>query len=89
MAWNQSGSERRWGLRQPAHGEVWLRAEGLQVDGRLLDRSGLGFRMAYASGELAIGQEVEYLIGEQQGRARVVWNHFTRRHWECGLLMVV
>ena len=93
MAWKQSANsdiwlDRRAGIRHPANGEVWLRADGHHVEGRLLDRSAAGFRVAYASGELASGQDVEFVIGNQHGRARVVWNRFTSRHWESGLLIL-
>jgi hypothetical protein len=81
--------ERRSAIRYPASGEVWLRPDGRNVEGRLLDRSATGFRVAYASGELEIGAEVDFVIGHQEGRARVVWNRFTRRHWESGLLILV
>lgn len=80
--------ERRAGLRHPASGAVWLRAGTQHVEGRLIDRSGTGFRVAYASGELSTGLEVDFIIGDQQGRARVAWNRFTRRHWESGLLIL-
>ena len=80
--------DRRAGIRHLASGEVWLRASGRHVEGRLVDRSTTGFRVAYASGELSTGLEVEFVIGDQEGRARVVWNRFTRRHWESGLLIM-
>ena len=93
MAWKQSANneawpERRAGIRYPAHGEVWLRADGQHVEGRLMDRSSTGFRVAYASGELSTGLEVEFVIGYQKGRARVVWNRFTSQHWESGLVIL-
>ena len=65
-----------------------MRADGRTLEGRLVDRSSTGFRVAYASGELATGCEVDFVIGDQEGRARVVWNRFTSRHWESGLLIL-
>ena len=95
MAWKQfdrsrerPGEERRGGIRHPAAGEVWLWMEGRQVEGRLIDRSGTGFRVAYASGELTTGQELKFAIGHRQGQARVVWNRFTSQHWESGLVIL-
>ena len=90
MVWKQfaNNHERRDGLRHPVNGAVWLRASGQDVQGQLIDRSSTGFRVAYASGELCTGLEVEFVIGDQQGRARVAWNRFTRRHWESGLLIL-
>ena len=95
MAWKQFDSsrerpseERRGGIRHPAAGEVWLWMDGRQVEGRLIDRSETGFRVAYASGELTTGQELKFAIGHQQGQARVVWNRFTSQHWESGLVIL-
>lgn len=93
MAWKQSTAkaatrERRAAIRQPATGAVWLRSTEGDVEGQLIDRSATGFRVAYASGELSTGLEVDFVIGQQQGRARVAWNRFTRRHWESGLLIL-
>ena len=93
MAWKQSASneawpERRAGIRHSAHGEVWLRAEGQHVEGRLMDRSSTGFRVAHASGELSTGLEMEFVTDHQEGRARVLWNRFTSRHWESGLVIL-
>ena len=96
MVWKQSedsapktkGAERRTAIRQPASGEVWLRADGGNIEGRLVDRSATGFRVAHGSSELKTGWEVHFTIGNQEGRARVVWNRFTRRHWESGLLIL-
>ncbi len=92
MAWKQSASnevpERRGGLRHAASAAVRLDAGDSQVEGQLIDRSATGFRIAYCSGELSTGLEVDFVIGDQQGRARVVWNRFTQRHWESGLLVL-
>lgn len=82
------GIDRRTAIRHPASGEVWLRTDGGDIHGRLVDRSLTGFRVAYASGELETGCEVDFVIGDQQGRARVVWNRFTSRHWESGLFIL-
>jgi hypothetical protein len=96
MVWKQSedsalevtGHERRQAIRYPASGAVWLRIGGRSLEGRLVDRSTTGFRVAYASGDLETGEEVDFVIGHQEGRARVVWNRFTSRHWESGLFIL-
>ena len=93
MAWKQSANNEKWperraGIRHPAHGDVWLRVEGQHVEGRLMDRSSTGFRVAHASGDFSTGLEVDFVIGNQEGRARVVWNRFTSRHWESGLMIL-
>ena len=91
MVWKEledQGSERRLAMRHPASGAVWMRVGGREVEGRLVDRGATGFRVAYASGELATGCEVEFMIGDQQGRALVAWNRFTSQHWESGLLIL-
>ena len=90
MGWNpsESNQDRRASFRHPATADVCLLVEGQLVEGRLIDRSATGFRLAYASGQLETGQEVEFVIGHQTGRARVAWNRFTHQHWESGLLIV-
>ena len=95
MAWKQSANsherpvgDRRGGIRHPASGQVWLWPDGQHVEGRLLDQSATGFRVAYASGELTTGQDLSFAIGHRQGRARVVWNRFTSQHWESGLVIL-
>lgn len=91
MAWNPSANrqDRRASPRYPAAADVVLRAEGLVIEARLIDRSATGFRVAYATGELETGQEVEFAFDNHTGRARVAWNRFTNHHWESGLLIVL
>lgn len=91
MVWNPSENshDRRSGFRYPATDHVSLRANGLLLEGRLIDRSATGFRIAYASGELETGQVVEFVLGNHSGHARVAWNRFTNHHWESGLLIIL
>ncbi|MBY0508327.1 MAG: PilZ domain-containing protein [Bryobacteraceae bacterium] len=75
-------------MRHAAAGQVRLWVDGQPIEGRLLDCSETGFRLASASGELATGVDVDFVIGSRTGRARVVWNRFTSKHWESGLLIL-
>jgi PilZ domain len=77
--------------RRPADGEVRVRLENPhrhEVQGRLVDVSLSGFRMAHAYAALEAGQIVEFSHIEAAGRARVVWNRIADARVETGFLVV-
>ena len=59
-----------------------------QVEGRLVDLSTGGFRMAHSSSDLLRGQVVEFSHAEAKGSARVVWNRILENRIETGFLIL-
>jgi PilZ domain len=77
--------------RRPVEGEVRVRFENPQVreiQGRLVDLSSSGFRMAHEYAALEAGQVVEFAHIEARGRARVVWNRIADARVETGFVVV-
>lgn len=86
-----SGRERRREERRPASGLVrisFLDPAPHQVEGRLLDVSGSGFRALHSSSDLRLGQTVEFESRYASGRARVVWNRITPEGTESGFYVL-
>jgi hypothetical protein len=85
-----SGDHRRE-LRRAADGPVTVRF-GYQriseVQGRLVDVSESGFRMAHECITLETGQTVEFSHTEASGNARVVWNRIVDQTVETGFFVV-
>lgn len=87
-----STSEKRREHRREANGLVHVRfsdPQPRQIEGRLMDVSSSGFRMAHACACLAAGQVVEFAHIESRGRARVIWNRIIEQNVETGFLVVV
>ena len=85
------GSESRKEPRRPVSGEVLVQFENphrREIQGRLVDVSVSGFRMAHEYAALESGQMVEFSHIEAAGRARVVWNRIADAHVETGFLVV-
>jgi hypothetical protein len=77
--------------RRPVEGEVRVRFENPQrreIQGRLVDLSASGFRMAHEYAALEAGQIVEFSHIEARGRARVVWNRIADARVETGFVVV-
>jgi hypothetical protein len=77
--------------RRVADGEVRVRFENPQlreIQGRLVDLSASGFRMAHEYAALEAGQIVEFSHIEAAGRARVVWNRIADARVETGFVVV-
>ncbi len=77
--------------RRAADGEVRVRFENphrREIQGRLVDVSVSGFRMAHEYAALEAGQIVEFSHIEAAGRARVVWNRIADARVETGFLVV-
>jgi hypothetical protein len=58
------------------------------IEGRLIDVSASGFRMAHGETSLARGQVVEFSHSEAAGEARVMWNRILDGTVESGFLVV-
>jgi hypothetical protein len=87
-----STSEKRREYRREATGLVHVRfsdPQPQQIEGRLMDVSSGGFRMAHGYASLAAGQIVEFKHAESRGRARVIWNRIIDEQVETGFLVVL
>lgn len=77
--------------RRQADGAVRVTFENPQrrdIQGRLVDVSTSGFRMAHDFTALETGQVVEFSHTEADGRARVVWNRIADGRVETGFFVV-
>ncbi len=84
--------EKRREARRPASGNVRVKftdPEPLEIDGKLMDVSISGFRMAHDFVSLRSGQVVEFTHIEATGRARVMWNRILADGVETGFLVVL
>ncbi len=83
--------EKRREERRVASGGVRVRftnPEPLEIDGRLMDVSANGFRMAHACVSLQSGQVVDFAHVEACGRAQVMWNRILPGGVETGFRVV-
>jgi hypothetical protein len=83
--------ENRKEPRRPVSGEVRVSFENprhQEIQGRLMDVSVSGFRMAHEFAALEAGQMVEFAHIEAAGRARVVWNRIADARVETGFVVV-
>jgi hypothetical protein len=83
-------SEKRREVRRPAAGTVCVSCSNpqpLEIQGRLIDVSPSGFRMAHDCTSLAAGQVVEFTHPEATGRARVMWNRILADQVETGFFV--
>jgi hypothetical protein len=86
-----SQTERRKELRSPASGELWLFVDGpgtLKIEGRLIDLSRHGFRVAHRYAGMAAGCEVRFRHTGGEGKALVVWNRILAGSVESGFLIL-
>jgi hypothetical protein len=84
-------SDNRKEPRRPINGEVRVRFDNpkrQEIQGRLMDVSVSGFRMAHEFAALEAGQMVEFAHVEAAGRARVVWNRIADARVETGFVVV-
>jgi len=87
---NPSVTEQRRETRRPGHGNVLVRPESpgsRDIQGRLVDVSGSGFRMAHDCSALTAGQYVTFAHVESRGRARVVWTRILEASVESGFVV--
>jgi hypothetical protein len=76
--------------RRAAEGSVVVEFNNPQkraVQGRLVDLSPGGFRMAHSSIELIPGMVVKFKHSLATGQARVVWNRILENRVETGFLI--
>jgi hypothetical protein len=82
--------EKRREARRAASGNVRVKftdPEPLEIDGKLMDVSPSGFRMAHDCASLHSGQVVDFTHLEATGRARVMWNRIQASGVETGFLV--
>lgn len=87
----QPRPEKRGEQRQAAVGVVEVTFSDpapLKIEGRLVDLSASGFRMAHDCHSLAAGQVVEFRHVAGVGLARVVWNRIVGRRIESGFVVL-
>jgi hypothetical protein len=83
--------EKRRESRYQADGAVrveFMNPRMTRIQGRLIDVSANGFRMAHDEKSLATGQVVEFSHSEASGRARVMWNRILDKSVESGFLVI-
>ena len=83
-------AEQRRETRRQGHGNVLVRPESpgsRDVQGRLVDVSTCGFRMAHQCSGLTAGQYVTFAHVEARGRARVVWTRILDNSVESGFVI--
>jgi len=83
--------EKRREPRRPAEGAVQIRfsnPQPEQIQGKLIDISASGFRMAHGYISLEAGRFVEFTHGEAAGKARVAWNRILKDRVETGFYIL-
>jgi hypothetical protein len=60
----------------------------VKIEGRLMDVSPSGFRMAHSYTSLATGQVVDFSHSVASGSARVMWNRILAQRVETGFLVI-
>ncbi len=83
--------EKRREHRRKTSGRVRVNfrdAREQEIEGRLIDVSVSGFRMAHQVTSLTTGQLVEFSHGKASGQARVMWNRIIEGNVETGFLVI-
>ena len=82
--------ERRSEPREHTAGQMTLWPEGFPKasQARMLDRSPHGFRASHDCRALTTNQEVHFVYGRIQGRARLVWTRIVGDHDESGFFIL-
>ena len=87
---NPPATEQRREIRHRGQGNVLVRSESpgsRDIQGRLVDVSASGFRMAHDCSALTAGQYVGFAHVEARGRARVVWTRILDGSVESGFVV--
>jgi hypothetical protein len=90
MSISISVAEQRREKRRQGHGNVLVRPEtpgSRDIQGKLVDVSNNGFRMAHECSALTAGQFVTFAHVEARGRARVVWTRIVDDSVESGFVV--
>ena len=85
-----SVAEQRRETRRRGQGNVLVHSESpgsRDIQGRLVDVSASGFRMAHDCAALTAGQYVKFAHVEAKGRARVVWTRILDGSVESGFVV--
>ena len=84
-----TGLEKRREERFPGKGNVVVHCVNprLEIEGKLVDVSANGFRMAHHCSELTTGQFVQFSHVLARGRARVVWTRIASDSVESGFVI--
>jgi hypothetical protein len=88
---NLPDAERRREEREAVSGDVTIVLDGTPpttLRGVLVDISKSGFRVRHTFPDLACGSQVSFEHPAGRGRARVIWNRYTRSACETGFLFV-
>jgi hypothetical protein len=83
--------DKRQEPRRPAEGAVQIRfsnPQPEQIQGRLIDISASGFRMAHGHTSLEAGRFVEFTHADAAGHARVAWNRILEDRVETGFYVL-
>ncbi len=83
--------EKRRESRRAAEGVAQVEFSNPQlvkIQGRLMDVSSSGFRMAHSYTSLAAGQVVDFSHSVASGSARVMWNRILDQRVETGFLVI-
>lgn len=86
----RSQEERRRHERKPASGPItlwWTECTRRKIEGRLLDLSQGGFRIAHTCAALGPGEQVQFEHAGGTGTARTVWTRIVADSVETGLLI--
>lgn len=84
-------TDQRREIRHAATGVVRVRCsspEAKKIEGRLIDISASGFRMAHRDVSLQAGQVVEFSHHTAAGTARVMWNRIFEENVESGFFVL-
>ena len=83
--------ERRRHERHPANGRItlwWTDGTGRKIEGRLVDISASGFRVAHGCAEVGAGDEVRFEHPGGEGMARTIWTRILAESVETGLVVL-
>lgn len=83
--------EKRRESRRPVDGVAQVEFSNprpVRIQGRLMDVSPSGFRLAHGYTSLAAGQVVEFSYSEASGSARVMWNRILDQSVQTGFLVL-
>lgn len=90
MSPHERRHEQRREVRRQAAGAVRVRfsnPQPMEIEGRLMDVSASGFRMAHSCPSITAGQVVEFSHFEATGEAQAMWNRIMEDRVETGFFV--